>query len=63
MRKHQGWSRGRWMERKTWARALVVISGTEWAKQARLDGSIGLWSLGAVPGYLGRGSELITTGG
>ena len=37
------------MERKTWARALVVISGTEWAKQARLDGSIGLWSLGAVP--------------
>ena len=51
------------MERKTWARALVVISGTEWAKQARLDGSIGLWSLGAVPGYLGRGSELITTGG
>ena len=40
-----------------------MISGTEWAKQARLDGSIGLWSLGAVPGYLGHGSGLVRTGG
>ena len=51
------------MERKPWARALIVMSGTKWAEQTRLDDSIGLWSLGAVPSYLGLGSGLIRTGG
>lgn len=51
------------MERKTRARALVVISGAKWAEQTRLDDSIGLWSLGAVPSYPGLGSGLIRTGG
>lgn len=61
MRRHQGQSRGRWVERKTWARALVGISGTEW--QNRLDWMVplgsGAWGLSLVTWDAG----LIRTGG